>query len=118
MDGGPMHEMSIAESLVDLIEDEARSRGFQRVKQIGVKIGALGHVEPDALRFCFDAVSHGTIAEGAHLHLEIVAGKGWCSRCAQAVPIAERYDLCPQCGQTHVKLIAGDELRLADLEVE
>jgi hydrogenase nickel incorporation protein HypA/HybF len=118
MDGGPMHEISIAESLVELIEDEARSRGFQRVKQIGVKIGALGHVEPDALRFCFDAASHGTIAEGARLDLEIVAGKGWCSKCAQAVPIADRYELCPGCGQAHVELIAGDELRLAELEVE
>jgi hydrogenase nickel insertion protein HypA len=72
-----MHQMSIAESLVDLIEDEGRARGFSRVKQIHVKLGALGHVEPEALRFCFDTISHGTIAEGAALALEAVANAGW-----------------------------------------
>ncbi len=113
-----MHEMSIAESLVELIEEEGRSRGFSRVKQIRVKIGALSHVEPDALRFCFDAVSYGTVAGGAHLKLETVAAAGWCSACGRTVSIAERYDICPECGQGHVRMTAGDELRLAELEVE
>jgi len=54
---------TIAESLVVLIEDEGRSQGFVRVKQICVKLGALGH-----------GVSHGTIAEGARLELETVRG--------------------------------------------
>lgn len=113
-----MHEMSIAESLVELIEEEGRAQGFSRVKQIRVKLGALGHVEPEALRFCFGAVSHGTIAARARLELETVAGEGWCSRCDRTVPISERYALCPACGQSHVRMTAGDELRLAELEVE
>ncbi len=113
-----MHEMSIAESLVELIEEEGRAQGFARVKQIRVKVGALGHVEPAVLLFCFDAVSHGTIAEGARLELETVAGEGWCARCRLTVTIAERYDVCPQCGQAHVQMTAGDELRLTELEVE
>ena len=113
-----MHEMSVAESLLELIEDEGRSQGFVRVKKIRVKLGALGHIEPEALRFCFDAVSHGSIAEGAHLDLETVAGKGWCSGCGRTVPIAERYDICPECGKSDVRMTAGDELRLAELEVD
>jgi hydrogenase nickel incorporation protein HypA/HybF len=113
-----MHEMSIAESLVELIEEQGRSQRFSRVKLIRVKLGALGHVEPEALHFCFDAVSHGTIAEGAALDLETVAGEGWCAECRRTVPITERYDICPLCGQAHVRMTAGDELRLAELEVE
>lgn len=110
--------MSIAESLVDLIEDEARKQGFARVKRIGIKLGALGHVEPEALAFCFDAVARGSIAEGARLDLETVPGLGWCPRCRREVAIAQRYDVCPACGQSHVELRAGDELRLSELEVE
>jgi|SRR5271166_2058860 len=113
-----MHEISVAESLVALIEEEGRGQGFSRVKQIRVKIGELSHVEKDALRFCFDAVSLGTIAEGARLELETVAGEGWCLGCARTVSIAERYDICPECGQCPVQMTAGDELRLAELEVE
>jgi hydrogenase nickel incorporation protein HypA/HybF len=113
-----MHEMSIAESLVELIEEEGRAQGFSRVKQIRVKVGALGHVEPAALLFCFDAVSHGTVAEGARLELETVAGEGWCPLCRRTVAIAERYGLCPACRQSHVRLTAGEEFRLTELEVE
>lgn len=113
-----MHEMSIAESLVDMIEDEARRDGFTRVTRMGVKLGALGHVEPAALLFCFDAVACGTIAEGASLEVETVAGTGWCPHCRCSVSIAQRYDICPQCGQSHVEMTAGDELRLSELEVE
>lgn len=112
-----MHEMSIAESLMELIEDEGRRQGFSRVRRVGVKIGALGHVEPAALAFCFDAVSKGSVADGASLALTVVPGAGWCERCSRTIPLAERYAPCPACGD-HVRLTAGDELRLADLEVE
>jgi hydrogenase nickel incorporation protein HypA/HybF len=113
-----MHEMSIAESLVDLIGDEARKQGFSRVRRIRVKVGALGHVEPAALLFCFDVVAQGSAAEGAKLDLETVPGAGWCPACRRSVTITQRYDLCPACGQSHVQMTAGDELRLTELEVE
>ncbi len=110
--------MSFAQSLVELIEDEGRIRGFSRVRQIRVKVGALGHVEPEALRFCFDLASQGALAEGASLELEIVAGAGWCPQCRRSVALLQRYGLCPECGQGHLQMTAGDELRLAELEVE
>lgn len=112
-----MHEMSIAGSLIDLIEEEARRNGFTRVRCISVKLGALGHVEPEALLFCFDAAARGTVAEGARLSVETVPGAGWCPRCRREVAIAQRYDLCPVCRNSHVECRAGDELRLAELEV-
>jgi hydrogenase nickel incorporation protein HypA/HybF len=113
-----MHEMSIAESLLDLIGDEARREGFARVKRVRLKLGALGHVEPAALLFCFDVVARGTVAEGASLDMETVPGAGWCPWCGKSVAIMQRYDLCPACGRSHVRMTAGDELRLAELEVE
>lgn len=113
-----MHEMTIAENLIDLIQVEALAQSFSRVRRVGVQLGALGHVEPEALLFCFDAVAQGSVAEGAVLAVEIVAGSGWCPGCEKTVAIAQRYDLCPICGQTHVKMIAGDALRLTELEVE
>ncbi len=109
--------MSIAESLLELIEESGRHQGFSRVRTVGVKVGALGHVEPAALAFCFGAVSKGSVAEGANLTLTVVPGEGWCERCRHTIPLAERYAPCPTCGD-HVRLTAGEELRLAELEVE
>jgi len=59
-----MYDMLVAESLVDLIEEEGPRRSFSRVTAIRVRIGAPSHVEPDALRFRFDEVSEGSIVEG------------------------------------------------------
>lgn len=112
-----MHEMSIAESLMELIAEGARKESFRRVRRIRVQLGVLGHVEPEALLFCFDAAAKGRIGEGAVLEVETVPGVGRCPACGLSVEIAQRYDLCPVCG-SHVEMTAGDELRLMELEVE
>jgi hydrogenase nickel incorporation protein HypA/HybF len=113
-----MHEVSLVESIVDLVVEERRKQAFSRVLSIRLTVGALGHAEPDALRFCFDAVTRGTIADGAALEIDMVAGAGWCAVCRQTVPVEERFAACPICGDGPVRLVAGDELRLAELEVE
>ena len=113
-----MHEVSLIESVVDLVEDERRKQDFSRVRMIRLEVGALGHAEPEALRFCFDAVTSGTIADGARLEIETVPGEGWCSGCRRTVPLEERFAACPLCGIAQVRMTAGDELRLAEMEVE
>ena len=113
-----MHEVSLVESVVALVEDERRKHGFSRVRTIRLRLGTLGHAEPEALRFCFEAVTSGTIADGARLEIETVPGAGWCSRCQQTVRLEERFSPCPLCGNVHVRMTAGDELRVAEMEVE
>jgi hydrogenase nickel incorporation protein HypA/HybF len=113
-----MHEVSLIESVVALVEDERRRQDFSRVRMIRLHVGALGHAEPDALRFCFDAVTIGTVADGARLEIEMVPGAGWCPDCQRTVPLDERYAACPACGNARVRMTAGAELRLAELEVE
>lgn len=113
-----MHEMALCESVVALVEDEATRHAFTRVTRITLEVGTLGHVEPDALLFCFDAVSHGTVAEGASLRIVRIPGAGWCPDCAKTVPLQQRFDACPMCGRHDVQMTAGDELRVRELEVE
>ncbi len=116
--GRPVHEMSLCEAVVDIAVEEARKNGAIRIKSVVLEVGALGHVDPDALAFCFTAVSHGTLAENARLVIERVAGSGWCLDCAKTVPMSERFGACPVCGRRHVQMTQGDELRLRELEVE
>jgi hydrogenase nickel incorporation protein HypA/HybF len=85
---------------------------------IRLQVGTLGHAEPEALHFCFAAVTKGTIADGAILMIEAVAGEGLCSACHRIVALEERFSGCPICGNAHVGMTAGDELRLTELEVD
>jgi hydrogenase nickel incorporation protein HypA/HybF len=110
--------VSLIESVVALVEDERRKQDFSRVRTIRLAVGALGHAESSALRFCFDAVTRGTIADGARLEIEQVPGQGWCGSCRQSVSLSERFAACPVCGGTQVKMTDGGEIRLSELEVE
>ncbi len=113
-----MHEMSLAMGVLQIVEDAACAQSFQRVKTVFLEIGELAAVEPEALRFCFDAVIRGTLAEGALLEVIEVAGEGLCFNCHQTVPLAARYDPCPACGGYPVQATGGTEMRVKELEVE
>jgi hydrogenase nickel incorporation protein HypA/HybF len=113
-----MHEVSLIENVLALVEQERRKQAFSRVNVIRLRVGVLGCAEPDALRFCFDAVAAGTIAEGALLEIEPVLGEGWCADCHRSVPLAERFGACPVCEGAQVRMTDGDALRLAEMEVE
>jgi hydrogenase nickel incorporation protein HypA/HybF len=113
-----MHEMSLTEGVVEILSEEARKQGFSRVKTVWLEIGILSGVEPEAMEFCFDAATRGTLAEGAKLEIIRTPGQGWCLDCAKKVALNERFGACPECGLYHVQMVAGDEMRVKELEVE
>lgn len=113
-----MHEMSLADGVLQVIEDSAKANGFTKVKTVWLEIGALAGVEVEAMRFCFDAVVKNTVAEGASLEIIQTEGQGWCAACDKTVPIGQRYDPCPSCGEYQVRPTGGLELRVKELEVD
>ncbi len=113
-----MHEVSLIENVIALVEQQRTDDPFIRVTRIKLTLGALGPAAPDALRFCFEAVTTGTIAEGSRLEIELVPGVGWCADCGKSVPLDERYGACPVCAGGRVRLTGGDLLRLEEMEVE
>lgn len=113
-----MHEVSLAEGVLQLIEDAARREKFARVRTVWLEIGQLSCVEPEALAFCFDAVTRGSIAEGARLEILATPGSGWCLECATSVPMNEPLALCPHCGSGALQVSGGTGMRVRELEVE
>jgi hydrogenase nickel incorporation protein HypA/HybF len=113
-----MHEMSIAESILEIVEDAARQQGFAKVKEVRLEIGALSGVEIEALSFCMDVVLKGGVADGARVELERLPGTGWCMQCAESVALEALYDPCPRCGGFQVQATGGTEMRVKDLLVE
>ncbi|WP_435626683.1 hydrogenase maturation nickel metallochaperone HypA [Candidatus Ferrigenium straubiae] len=113
-----MHEMSLAESVLGLIEDCLIREGGQRIKMVRLEIGKLSAVEPEAMRFCFDAVARGTSAEGAVLDIVEQEGSAWCFDCNREVPLAARYDPCTTCGGFRLQVAEGTAMRVKELEIE
>ncbi|BCX89649.1 hydrogenase nickel incorporation protein HypA/HybF [Methylomarinovum tepidoasis] len=110
-----MHELSLAESLREIIETEAGRQGFSRVERVILQVGALSCVEPEAMRFCFDAVMAGSVAEGGVLEIVEVPGRGRCGGCGEA-EMGALYDPCPGCGRP-LEVVQGREIRLLELSV-
>jgi hydrogenase nickel incorporation protein HypA/HybF len=115
-----MHEMSLAEGVIGVIEDAQRAApngADWAVRTVRLEIGQLAAVEVQALRFSFDVVKHGTVANAAVLEVIDVPGSAWCMKCGDTVAIAQRGDGCPQCGSHQLQVTAGDELRVKDIEL-
>ena len=113
-----MHEMSLCQGMVQIIEEQAKAHAYARVKTVRLEIGPLAAVEPEALRFCFDAATRGTLAENAKLEIVTMAASAWCFSCGETVTILERNGVCPNCGSYQVQVTGGDELRIKELEVD
>jgi len=113
-----MHEMSLCEGVVQLIEDQAEQQQFTRVNTVWLEIGALAGVEIEAMRFSFEAVAKGTLADGARLEIIDIPGRAICPACASNVQVCARFDGCPICGHYPLALIAGEEMRIKELEVQ
>ncbi|CAA7614299.1 hydrogenase maturation nickel metallochaperone HypA [Magnetospirillum sp. UT-4] len=114
-----MHEMSLTEGVIRILEDQAATHDFTRVKTVWLEIGELSSVDPESMLFCFDAVARGSaVAAGAKLEIVRVAGRAFCLDCAEAVALGHRGDPCPRCGGWSLQVTAGEEMRVKELEVE
>lgn len=113
-----MHEMSLCESVLQILEEQARVQHYRRVRRVRLEIGALVAVDEQAMRFGFEAVTRGSLAQGAILEIIPLPGQAWCRWCRRPVEIAQRFEPCPRCGGYQLRVIGGDELRIKDLEVD
>ena len=141
-----MHELSIAESILDTVRAEAAKRPGAHVAKVAVRVGVLSGVEADALNFGFECLVRGSDLEPLDLVIEPVPRRQRCPACdltfdvsddknnavnsgATALP-ANAFDFgprtsdfglclaCPRCGRQETVLAGGDQLEIAYLEVE
>lgn len=112
-----MHELSLADEIVRMVEAAAAREHFKRVATLRLEAGALAGVEVPALRFALDAIVPGTCLEGAQIHIEQPPGRAWCDRCGAEVTITSHADPCPLCDGYPVQVTSGSALRLLDLVV-
>ena len=113
-----MHELSIAQSIIEIAENIARENDSKAVKKIKVQIGEFSGVVKEALEFSFDIAKIGTIAENAELEIEIVKFKSICNFCGFVLETMNDFNLfCPNCSEP-MSIISGREMRVEYIEIE
>jgi hydrogenase nickel incorporation protein HypA/HybF len=113
-----MHELSIANAIVDAVRNERERLNCTRVTKVGVRIGELAGVDPEALSFGFEVLVKDTDLEPLALEIEFISRRHECSHCKRAFTVVDYQLDCPACGSKETRCVGGDELQLAYLEVE
>lgn len=108
-----MHEFGIAHQVIEIC---AAASGGARITRVVLEIGKLSAVLPAAVRFCFEAATEGTVAEGAELEIIEVPGLVRCEDCGREMTRDRPFGRCA-CGGTSFERLAGDGLRIKAMEV-
>ncbi len=113
-----MHELGIASAILERVEEEARRRPGARFMKVGVRVGELSGVDPDALAFGFEALVKDTAWEPLPLDIHFCPRKQLCMSCGQDF-VAEMLETgCPRCGNHDTACVSGNELDIEYIEIE
>jgi len=113
-----MHELGITESILQIALSQAEKQDAKKIVKINLRIGELSEVVEDCVRFYFDLISKGTIAEGASIDVENMPVRVRCSQCKGIFEAPDLIFMCPQCQVLSAEIISGKELDVTSIEIE
>ncbi len=114
-----MHELAIAQSIIETVETRAIECNATHVKGVRLKIGAASGVVVDALTFSFEMLtSQVPILAGAQLLVDSLPHRAWCAHCEQEFPVTNYIVQCPICRQWSTSIVSGTELQIQEMEIE
>ncbi len=113
-----VHELSIAEALVEQVEEVRSSHEGRKVVAVGLRIGTWRLVVPESLTFYYESLTRGTPLEGSRLEIEAVVARARCEQCGEVFAVEEPWVVCPTCARVCSDLVSGQELDLVSVELE
>ena len=116
--GAKMHELSITQSVLDIVTDHAERAGAQRVVKINLVVGDLTGFVDDSIQFYFDMLSPDTLAAGAQLAIQRIPPRVRCRACGSEFEPQDLNWACPQCAAIGGDILSGQEFRVESIEVE
>lgn len=112
-----MHELSIAQALVEQLEAIVARERADRVAAVLVRVGGLSGVNPEALRMAFPVAAEGTVAHGADLRVAETGARMTCRACEHVWSPSFPVPLCEECGSTDVECTGGRDLVFESAEL-
>ncbi len=113
-----MHELSIAQSIIELAEEKARERHALEIEELELEIGRLAGVELQTLDFALESAMKGTMLRNARIVRRYIEGKGRCSDCGTEFVTNELFAPCPSCGSWLIDIVKGKELRVKSIVIK
>ena len=112
-----MHELTLAESMIDIVERAAAQAEVSKVTRVRLSIGALAHVESDALLYCCEVVSRGGVAAGARFEVDRPPGRARCNACGQIFVLESLAIGCPNCVSHDLLVLDGEQMKVVEIGV-
>ncbi|MFH1560857.1 MAG: hydrogenase maturation nickel metallochaperone HypA [Chloroflexota bacterium] len=113
-----MHEWPIAREILEKALAEADSHRGKRIGNIRLSLVETSHIDSSSLRLAIEALSKGTIAEGAQVEIESVHQIARCLECGATLHVSEEKPVCLGCGASKLEILAEGECFLESLDMD
>lgn len=113
-----MHELSVAMSIVELVEERAQAEKGERVTSVELEIGAMAGIVREALEFAWEPATNKTMLEGSELKISWIETESKCLDCNHLYHPDSSFDPCPKCGSYRSEILKGRELRVSAFFLE
>lgn len=113
-----MHEFSLAQNILEIVEETAHKNNTSLVSEIILEIGTLSGVEISALDMALESLQTGSIMEKAIIIKEIVQAVARCRSCNLEFKPEDFFAVCPKCNSFGPEIIKGKELRVKSITAE
>lgn len=113
-----MHELSIAQNIIEIVNDNLNDHQKNIVKSVRVKVGKLTNILPDSLVFSFEALVKDTDLDGAVLEIEHLPIKIKCAECGAVSTSDDFLFSCEKCGGNQIKILSGNEFLVSEIELK
>lgn len=112
-----MHELSVAEEIVNISRQYLPKENNVHVKSITIKIGRLSNILPDSLLFCYESLIDNTPLNGSKLIIEEIPIRINCMKCGKNSEIDNFSFVCPKCNSSEIEIESGTELLISEIEL-
>jgi hydrogenase nickel incorporation protein HypA/HybF len=113
-----MHEISLAEEVIRMTEDEAQKHNANVISEIVIEVGSLSGVDADAFESALKLISENSVLDKAEIIIRRINGSGFCLNCSAEFPMTQRMESCPFCRSFPSEIKGGDEFRIRSLTID
>ena len=113
-----MHELSIAQNIIEIVENYAIKANATIVTDVEVDVGTISGIIPDTLEFVWELAVKNTITEKAKLKINVITAKARCHDCKTEFDLEDVYSVCPSCNSNHIEIYQGKELLVRTIKIE
>jgi len=113
-----MHELSVAYSIVEMVEERAKEEGAVKVTRVELEIGEMSGIEYDALEFAWDVAVEHSLLTNSELIIRKIKAVARCLECGHKYPVTSAFDPCPECKSVRSDILTGREMRVSSFLID